>query len=67
MLSKVFKYSLQLAVMCVFSIQVYADEPVTPPSTSGEYNDKATLIKDYISDFPNEIISVQGLEYAMYD
>jgi len=59
MLFKKFKGLLLLAVVFIFSMQVHADLVIIP--TSDSY-DNSTLIKEYISYFTNEIISVQGLD-----
>ncbi|WP_172439787.1 RHS repeat-associated core domain-containing protein [Pseudoalteromonas piscicida] len=44
-----------------FSAVTFADVPVIPPSTEGDISPH-TLLKDHISDFPTERISIQDLK-----
>jgi hypothetical protein len=64
MLFKKIKCLLLLAVVFIFSTRVHADLVIIPTLDS-DSDDNSTLTKEYISDFPNEIISVQGLDLEL--
>jgi RHS repeat-associated protein len=66
---KLLKNTLLLLSICIFSMEVHAnspvtlDSPVTPIKTADE--DAVTLIKTYISDFTNEYINIKSLEVEL--
>lgn len=68
MLFKKYNYLWLLALISFFSIETQADT-ISPGegagSSSNENPDEITLIKDYISDFPNEQISIQDLQVKL--